>query len=230
MRNIIALFACSLWLAGCQLPTDVTGASHSTPHKSINVGAEAAIFHKKAPDLNIKPLKAALNAYQNAQSMGIKSKPYVTVIDYSLASNKKRLWVLDLEHHTVPFYTYVAHGKNSGVVTATHFSNQNGSKESSIGTFLTANTYTGHKGYSLRLQGLESKFNSNAMSRAVVIHGADYANPEFIKAHGRAGLSWGCPAIPVAKVKPLINAIKSGSLVVAYYPDSKWLSQSRFVK
>jgi hypothetical protein len=103
------------------------------------------------------------------------------------------------------------------------------SKETSLGTYVTRDTYIGSKGYSLNLQGLEKGFNDNAYQRRVVIHGASYVEPEFIKQTGRAGRSWGCPSIAQTIAKPIINAIKGGSVVFAYYPDKNYLSHSNYV-
>lgn len=180
---------------------------------------------------HLKPqvAKLAITAYQNAKQRGLVKKGVITIIDYSLPSSQKRLWVVDLERHKLLYHTLVAHGKNTGNLNASSFSNQAGSLKSSIGVFQTGNTYVGHKGYSLRLQGLENNFNSNAFNRAIVMHGANYVNEGFARSHGRLGRSWGCPAISPALAKPVINTIKGGSLVFAYYPDKKWLSQSSFL-
>lgn len=184
---------------------------------------------RKAPRLNRNVLKLALTAYKNASKRGSVKKPVLTVIDYSLPSNKQRMWVFDVRSERLLYNTYVAHGKNSGVNKAKYFSNKYSSKQSSLGTFITKNTYYGHKGYSLNLQGLERGFNDNAYNRRVVIHGAWYMEPGFIKKVGRAGLSWGCPAIADTLAKPVINTIKNGSVVFAYYPDKQFLSHSGYL-
>jgi len=182
----------------------------------------------KAPQLDKKVLKLALTAYKNADKRGAVKKPVLTVIDYSLPSNKQRMWVFDMRKERLLYNTYVAHGKNSGVV-AKHFSNRESSKESSLGTYITKDTYIGHKGYSLNIQGLDRGFNDNAYNRRVVIHGAWYVEPGFIKRAGRAGLSWGCPAVAATLAKPLINTIKNGSVIFAYFPDKKFLSHSGYL-
>jgi hypothetical protein len=183
----------------------------------------------KAPQLNPNVLKLALIAYKNARKEGEVKKSVLTVIDYSLPSNKQRMWVFDVNKEILLYNTYVAHGKNSGGNRPSHFSNLNSSKESSLGTYITKGTYIGHKGYSLNLQGLDKGFNDNAYNRRVVIHGAWYVEPDFIKRAGRAGLSWGCPAIAQTLAKPLINTIKNGSVVFAYFPDKKFLSRSGYL-
>jgi hypothetical protein len=182
----------------------------------------------KAPSLNPKVLKLALAAYNKASAMGSVRKPILTVIDYSLPSSKQRMWIFDLKHKTLLYNTYVAHGRNSGATTPNHFSNKNSSKATSLGTFVTRDTYIGSKGISLNLHGLEKGFNDNAYTRRVVIHGAWYVEPSFIKQSGRAGRSWGCPSIAKSIANPVINLLKGGSVVFAYYPDKNYLSHTHY--
>jgi hypothetical protein len=182
----------------------------------------------KAPRLNKKVLQLALAAYHKASFKGAVRKPILTVIDYSLPSSKARMWVFDLRKEALLYNTYVAHGRNSGADIPHHFSNQLSSKETSLGTFVTRDTYYGSKGLALNLQGLERGINDNAYSRRVVIHGAWYVEPTFIQKAGRAGRSWGCPAVSQTLARPLINFIKGGSVVFAYYPDKYYISHSRY--
>jgi len=154
----------------------------------------------------------------------------LTVIDYSLPSNEKRLWVFDLANYKLLYNTYVSHGIKSGVLASNHFSNKHDSKESSIGVYKTDKPYYGRHGLSLKLSGLDYGFNDNADSRAVVMHGGWYVDEDFIKRYGRAGRSWGCPAVPSALTKPIIDTIKGDSLFVAYYPSDSWFGKSRFLK
>lgn len=183
---------------------------------------------QKAPQLNKKALKLALLAYQNADKKGAVKKPVLTVIDYSMPSSKQRMWIFDLKKETLLYNTYVAHGTNSGMDVPHHFSNQSSSKETSLGTYVTQDTYMGSKGLSLNLKGMEKGINDNAYSRRVVVHGAWYVEPDFIKKAGRAGRSWGCPSVAKTIAKPLINTIKNGSVIFAYYPDKYYLAHSGF--
>lgn len=153
----------------------------------------------------------------------------LTLIDYSKPSNEKRLWVIDLKHKKILFHTYVSHGINSGSLLTDNFSNQFDSKASSIGIFKTESAYYGREGLSLRLKGLDKGFNDKASARYIVMHGGWYMDEQFIKKYGRSGRSWGCPALPLSLIKPVINSIKENSLVVAYYPTSLWFKQSRFL-
>lgn len=211
------------------LATNITSSATSFAKSVPDVNAKLQHLSRKAPKLNRNVLKLALTAYTNASKKGRVKKPVLTVIDYSLPSNKQRMWVFDVRNEKLLYNTYVAHGKNSGVNLAKHFSNRHSSKQSSLGTYITKNTYIGHKGYSLNLQGLDRGFNDNAYDRRVVIHGAWYVEPDFIKRSGRAGLSWGCPAIAQTLAKPVINTIKNGSVVFAYYPDKKFLNHSGYL-
>jgi hypothetical protein len=211
------------------LATNMTSSSPSFAKPAFDLNAEVKHLSQKAPALNIKVLKLALTAYQKANIKGAVKKPVLTVIDYSLPSSKQRMWVFDVRKEKLLYNTYVAHGKNSGMDTPHHFSNQPRSLETSLGTFVTRDTYMGSKGYSLNLQGLEKGFNDNALSRRVVIHGAWYVEPGFIKKAGRAGRSWGCPSIAKTLAKPVINTIKGGSVVFAYYPDRNYLSHSGYL-
>jgi hypothetical protein len=194
----------------------------------FNVNEHLRQLSKKAPELNQKVLKIALSAYKKAADRGAVKKAVLTVIDYSMPSNRQRMWVFDLDKERLLYNTYVAHGKNSGADVPHHFSNKLSSKETSLGTYVTRDTYVGSKGYSLNLHGLEKGFNDNAFDRRVVIHGAWYVEPDFIKKAGHAGRSWGCPSIAQTLAKPVINTIKGGSVVFAYYPDSYYLAHSGY--
>ncbi|KTD52477.1 hypothetical protein Lrub_0109 [Legionella rubrilucens] len=209
-----------------------SGSAHvAAPATKVNVDTNIQLQHlsRKAPQLNKKVLKMALSAYKKASAKGAVKKPVLTVIDYSLPSYKQRMWIFDLRKERLLYNTYVAHGKNSGMDVPHHFSNRPSSKETSLGTYVTRDTYYGSKGLSLNLQGLERGFNDNAYSRRVVIHGAWYVEPDFIKRAGRAGRSWGCPSIAKTLARPVINTIKGGSVVFAYYPDHYYLSHSGYV-
>lgn len=155
-----------------------------------------------------------------------KNKDIVTIIDFSKPSTEKRLAVLDMKQGKLLFSSLVAHGKNSGGNYAVSFSNANGSHKSSLGFYVTENTYQGKNGYSLILNGLEKGINDRAKERAIVMHGAAYANPAVIGRGGRLGRSFGCPALPQALSKPIINAIKGGTLLFIYANDSHYLSRS----
>jgi hypothetical protein len=175
-------------------------------------------------------LGLALNAARCAQGIGTAAQDrLLTIIDYSKASTEPRLWVLDLARERVLFEELVAHGRGSGENFATRFSNAEGSHQTSLGLFRTADTYVGSNGYSLRLDGLEAGINDRARDRAIVMHGAPYVSEDHLRTVGRLGRSHGCPALRPAIARTVIDTIKQGSLVFAYYPDKQWLRGSRFL-
>ena len=204
-------------------------AVSASPTNDLNVQNEINQFRGKATGLNPKALQLGLEAYSKARQEGLDKQQILTIVDYTKPSTARRLWVLDLNTHTVLFNDYVAHGQNSGGNYANTFSDRPESLESSLGVFLTASTYEGKHGYSLRIKGLEKGFNDRAESRDIVFHRADYATAQFAQAHGRLGRSWGCFAVSPAIADSLIHTIKNGTLVFAYYPDPSWLSKSQFL-
>jgi hypothetical protein len=169
--------------------------------------------------LSSRVLGMALDAVSCARAGGATGRPgLLTVIDYSLPSTAPRLWVLDLARQRVLFHELVAHGAGSGDVFATRFSNTADSRESSLGLFLTGGTYEGGNGYSLRLRGLDPGLNDRAEQRNIVMHGAWYVSTDHARQYGRLGRSWGCPALPLAVARQVIDAIKDGSFVFSYSP------------
>jgi hypothetical protein len=183
-----------------------------------------------ASGLDPQVLDLALKAAKNAQEKGFGQKKVLAVINYSLPSTKKRLWIFDLKKDKLLFHELVAHGKGTGNNYAKKFSNRGGTLASSLGIFEATETYRGKHGYTLKLKGLEKGFNDNAEKRSIVIHGAWYATRAFAKKHGRLGRSWGCPALDKKVAKKVIDTLKGGSLVFIYYPDKKWLAGSDFLK
>ena len=172
-------------------------------------------------DLAIKGLK-------KLDSNGKLNNPnIVTIADYSQSSNKKRLYVIDLKNRKLLFNTYVAHGRNTGDEFAKSFSNVEGSLKSSLGFYITENPFIGsHTGFALLINGVEKGFNDNAIKRAIIIHGADYASENYLKKNGRLGRSWGCPALPTVLNKLIIESIKGGTCLFVYNPDKKYICKS----
>jgi hypothetical protein len=184
-----------------------------------------------APALDANVLHLALEAHDKALGEGLLANPNVlTVIDYSRPSVMPRFWVFDLAQHRLLFEELVAHGRNSGDDLATHFSNVESSLASSLGLYVTSDVYMGKHGRSLKLQGMEPGWNDHAEARGIVVHAADYVNAAFAAAEGRLGRSWGCPALSPRVALRVIDAIKGGSALFAYYPDSTWLSSSSFLE
>ncbi len=173
--------------------------------------------------------KKAVKGYLKLKSQGKIENETLTVIDFSLSSKLKRLWVLDMKSNKVLFNTVVAHGKNTGIEFATKFSNINNSNQSSLGFYITDNTYFGKNGFSLFLDGQEKGINCNARKRYIVFHGAKYANSNFIKKNGRLGRSLGCPAVPTAVNKAIIEKIKNKSCLFIYHPNEKYNNNSALI-
>ena len=180
--------------------------------------------------INPDVFELALGAASCADRHGDVSNPRtLTVIDYSKPSTSRRLWVYDLERKTLLFEELVAHGSGSGGNLPTAFSNVMDSHQTSLGLFVTGQSYTGQNGYSLRMDGLDAGFNDRARERAIVIHGAPYVSAEVARAQGRLGRSWGCPAVRAGIARELIDTVRGGSLVFSYYPDPAWLAKSRYL-
>lgn len=171
----------------------------------------------------------ALNGFNKLKEEGKIKKDLLTVIDFSLSSTAKRLWIIDMATQTVVYNTLVAHGRNSGDEFATNFSNAANSNCSSLGFYATGEIYIGKHGESLRLDGLEKGINNNARSRAVVMHAADYVNEGFAKQHHRIGRSLGCPALPNGLNKEIINLIKGKSCLFIYHPSQSYAAASRLL-
>lgn len=161
---------------------------------------------------NLDPavFRKAVTGYLNFKQANLLSsaKQILSIVDFNQSSRTKRLWVIDLANKKLLFNTYVAHGQGSGDDMATSFSNIANSHQSSVGFYITDNIYYGKHGISLRLNGMDKGFNSNALNRAIVVHGAEYVSENFINQYGRLGRSFGCPAIPVALTPGIINTIK----------------------
>ena len=175
-------------------------------------------------------LKLALDAVACATRSGeIAAPPTLTLIDYSRPSVEPRLWVFDLNSGDLLFKELVAHGRNTGENFANAFSDRMNSHQSSIGLFVTRDTYVGTNGYSLRMDGLEPGFNGRARERAIVMHGAPYVSEAIAARQGRLGRSWGCPALREAVARNVIDTVRGGGVVFSYYPDEHWLQGSKFL-
>lgn len=173
-----------------------------------------------APELDPAVLERALLARECALASGaITTAERLAVIDFSLPSTEPRLWVFDTAAPALLYVEHVAHGRNSGENLATAFSNREGSYQTSLGLFRTAETYVGANGYSLRLDGLEPGLNDRARERAIVMHGAPYVDPVQARRQGRLGRSYGCPAVRAGIARPMIDTLKGGQLLFAWHPD-----------
>lgn len=204
----------------------------SKKNKEGIVEAASALYNKLHLDKIGLPLSAfqyAYKGYQYLNAKGVLGNPGVmTICDFSQSSSKRRMYIIDVENIQVLLNTYVAHGKNSGLQYANRFSNRPESLQSSLGFFVTKNTYFGKHGLSLRLGGLEKGINDKAETRAVVVHGASYIGDNRLGAP-YMGRSWGCPAVPQTQATKVINLIKDGTCLFIYHPNANYLHGSKIL-
>ncbi|MCS0323500.1 murein L,D-transpeptidase catalytic domain family protein [Vibrio diabolicus] len=211
MKKLILLF---IWTFLSASPFAFAKQADNEVKSHIQQNQIEQVFKQAKLDgvVDFKLFRDAYIAYKKTPD---RKKSVLTIIDYSKPSTEKRFYVVDLDKKKLIYNTYVSHGVNSGKKTATQFSNVVNSRKTSLGTFLTDTTYYGSNGYSLRLDGLSSGLNDKARERYIVVHGADYANPSFIKKNGYLGRSWGCPALPKKLSREIIDTIKGGSVIYA---------------
>ena len=181
-------------------------------------------------NVNSKAIELALKGYERLKKLGkITNQKYLTIADMSMASSHPRLFIIDMEKQELLLQTFVAHGKNSGALFAKSFSNRVGSFQSSLGFYITGQVYNGKHGKSLVLKGVEEGINDNAEERAIVIHGAEYANQGFVNQQGYLGRSLGCPAVPNNQVDKIITTIKGASCLFVYAADNSYLQKSSLI-
>ena len=243
IQGLLAAVACAFLLTGCGAhdPVKKTPQPISLPtSRIIEPAAPIQPEVTEQPD-EIRQLYKALylsgklryDIFRKAMAghgrIHFHKSDIMAIIDYTRPSSEKRLFVIDLKTRRIMYHTHVTHGLNSGFIHARMFSNEPGSKQSSLGFFKTAETYFGKYGYSLRLDGLEPGINDLARKRDIVIHGAPYANPVNIEKYGYLGTSWGCPALPEETARSIIDAIKEGACLYIYADDNTYLSHSAYV-
>ncbi|HWI19511.1 MAG TPA: murein L,D-transpeptidase catalytic domain family protein [Vicinamibacterales bacterium] len=218
-KNALSLLLfCSLLISGAT-PADASVSLSRTDFDASAIGSiETDVF-----DLALGAASCAI------KSGAVDNPSTLTVIDYSKPSSEKRLWVFDLRSRELIYEELVAHGQGSGLGMATQFSNEPETHRTSLGLFKTDKPYVGRNGYSLRLDGLDRGFNDRARERAIVMHGAPYVSAQFVKATGRLGRSHGCPAVSADVARAMIDRVKGGGLVFAYYPDAQWLKASKYL-
>jgi hypothetical protein len=179
-------------------------------------------------DVFDKAFRGYLNLLNEGRLSG--DKHILTICDFSLSSTSDRMWIIDLDKNKVLLNTLVAHGHGSGKEFATSFSNRNATHKSSLGFYVTGDTYDGDHGTSLHLYGMDPGFNDAAFDRGIVVHGADYVSKQFILNNDNClGRSWGCPAVPARLSSSIINTIKGGTCLFIYYPEKKYLAKSKWL-
>lgn len=235
-----ALFVLSLFLLHLpfvfaksvpEAKTETTVLTKVSSHLNFDIDSKNSIIYDSLQlgslGLSRQAFMEACKGYNYLRSEGkLNNEDVLSIVDFSLPSSEKRLFIIDMDSLKVLYNTYVAHGKNSGREYARHFSNSPKSNMSSVGFFITGNTYYGEHGLSLRLQGEEKGINDNAARRAIVIHCADYVSEKMIKAFGYIGRSLGCPALPKKYAEPIIKTIKDGSCLFIYSPNEKYKLKS----
>lgn len=208
----------------------VASTSHVLSDSSMLVNPVKSVYDSLQLDvagLSKQAYDYAVRGYEKLISQGkLLNQSIIAIVDFSQPSSQKRLYVLDMKNYKVLFNTLVAHGRNSGKEWATYFSNKPSSYKSSPGFYITGQTYSGSNGYSLKLDGVENGINDKAMTRAIVMHGADYVNESFISSRGYIGRSQGCPAVPLRDAKNIINTIRNGACLYIYTPDQHYFSRT----
>jgi hypothetical protein len=206
--------------------------SKSTSSKTSVLQKADQIYNKinfgKSEPLSRDVFYKAYTGYLNLKDAGKldQDHPIISICDFSLSSSVKRLWVIDLKDSRVLINSLVAHGQGTGEEFAMKFSNTVNSHQSSLGFYVTEDTYMGDNGYSLKLNGMDAGYNDAAYDRAIVMHGADYVCDSYIRDNKRLGRSWGCPAVPAATAKNIINTIKNKTCLYIYYPNKSYLAKS----
>jgi hypothetical protein len=159
----------------------------------------------------------------------LQNEDIISIVDFSLPSSQKRLFIVDLKNNKLLFHTYVSHGRGSGAEMANEFSNVAESNKSSLGFYVTGDTYEGKHGLSMRLLGQDKGFNDNAQDRSIVMHSASYVSEATIKAMGFCGRSQGCPAVPEELTKPIIETVKNGTCLFLYSPNQQYTANSTII-
>lgn len=232
--------AASLLLGLCTAPQPANLAPHPTTLTPASTAMLQFESHIKdmydqmglaAAGLDYNTFKLAVSGYYNIND----EKPFapgrtrLAICDFRQPSTKKRLYIVDLATKQMTFNTYVAHGKNSGLIYAQYFSNSMESLQSSLGFYKTEEVYYGSNGYSLRMEGLDAGFNNRAKERGIVLHGAPYVGESYIKQSGKAGRSWGCPAVPLELSHDIIDYMRWGNCLFIYSDDTNYLNSSRYI-
>ena len=226
----------------CCLPSPSHLSNLNSTNASNSIEGQLVLFENfakevydqaqlEAAGLDFHVFKSGVTGFYNLMKTGdiMPHKNIISIVDFRKPSFEKRMYVVDLKQKNLLKQTFVAHGKNTGLIYATNFSNSTNSHQSSLGFYKTDNSYHGDFGYSLRLDGMERDFNDKARSRAIVIHGADYVGQSFVNRYGRCGRSYGCPAVPLEDTYNIINTIKGGNCLFIYKDDLYYLNESKLL-
>lgn len=227
--TLIGFYSCTMGANNTDLPIVAFEGTNSTLNEQVQ-----AKFEKLGPDrneLDSTTFYLAYIGYLNLRNDGLTHSPILTIVDFNKPSVSPRMWVINLDQDSVLINTWSAHGKGSGIEEATQFSNTPGSHQTSLGFYITAEEYIGANGRSLRLDGIDLEFNTNARSRYVVMHGADYVSRDTINAYGYLGNSEGCPAVSHEVNHQIIDWVKNRSVLFITGPSknyhSKWINTEK---
>jgi hypothetical protein len=237
IRKILISAGCLSFLLAPMIPSaSGTGIKEVSLYSILSSGVEinaSTVYNNTELEqygLSKEAFNYAWTGYQKILASGkISNERFLTICDFSQSSKHRRLYIIDIAAEKLLINTWVAHGKNSGSEYATSFSNKNESLQSSLGFYITASTYVGNNGLSLKLNGLEPGFNSNALERTIVIHGADYVDGARVNAGYYMGRSWGCPAVPKKEAAQIIQTIKNGTCLFVYHPSKDYLQHSKIL-
>lgn len=247
MKNLnckkVYIFFSSLFILSLHLPfvfaktapvVNVTPTEMNMAAAEVNLeNSYTAVYEQldlQTMGLSEEAFNYAIKGYNYLKEKGrIVNEDILSIADFTKSSGKKRLFIIDLKNSKIVFNTYVAHGQGSGQEFANQFSNIPESLQSSLGFYVTSDTYIGKHGYSMHLNGVETGINDKANERAIVMHGADYVSEDFIKARGYIGRSWGCPAVPEKLTKPIIEKIKNGSCLFIFSGNKTYLKNSKIL-
>ncbi len=220
-------FAFAKSAAGNRFSDPVPGSTATLPADSLQLNPDGPASRSVYDSLQLRFKGLSQEAFAYAkkgfdrllEEGRLLNDSIISIIDFSLPSSEKRMFILDMKNYRVLFQTLVSHGQNSGLQYAVNFSNKHATHMSSPGFYITRETYQGGNGYSLKLDGVERGINDNAYRRGIVIHGAAYVNESLARTRGWIGRSHGCPAVPAQDTREIINNIKGGSLLFIYHPS-----------
>lgn len=223
--NVLSLVALLFFTSFNRLPSNHIDITNNINKEETHLVKAESLYNeldsKSFSMPNFDCFSTAIDGFYRLKEKGFFQKNILTIIDFSLSSNSKRLWIIDLDKNEIILNTLVAHGRNTGDEFANFFSNKAESYQSSLGFYETGEIYNGKHGLSLKLDGLQKGLNDNARERAVVVHGADYVSEKFIQGNKRLGRSLGCPAVPVEYNDTIIKLIKDKSCLFIYHPSQK---------
>lgn len=243
MKRLLPISIYCLSISWISAPLLQSGIDKLSPVSSIS--ADPHSFYDNAKDeisslyrlldlqtlgLSEQAFAYAMKGYKTLQKKKLIGETgYLAICDFSQSSKNKRFYLLDLVNNEVMVNTYVAHGRNSGGEYANRFSNRPKSLQSSLGFYITSNTYFGEHGLSLRVRGIEPGFNDKAMRRNIVLHGADYIQEDWLRTSKVMGRSYGCPAVPKEECNRIIDILKNGNCLFIYHPSKNYLKGSKIL-